>query len=214
MNDLLRKVEEYVTGTLKNAEAGHDIWHIKRVVKNAVKIHEKEGGNRLVILLAAWLHDIADAKFHQGDEETGPRKAVEFMKKLDLDKDTVFHVENIIRNISFKNQHFEQKGFESLELHIVRDADRLDAIGAIGVARTFHFGGFKNNPIYIPDIPLNREIQAEEYKKYKRPTIHHFYDKLLKIKDMLHTETAKKMAEERHRFLELFLDRFFKEWDI
>jgi len=213
MNDLLARTEAYVSSVLENAEAGHDIWHIRRVVKNARKIAEKEGGNLEVILLGAWLHDIADAKFHGGDEEEGPRRAVRFLQEAGVDDETIFHVENIVRNISFKN-HFDPQGFESLELHIVRDADRLDAIGAIGVARAFHFGGFKNNPIYLPDIPLHSEIDAETYKKHNRPTIHHFYDKLLKIKSMLHTPTARKMAEERHRFLELFLDRFFKEWDV
>ncbi len=212
MNELLEKVEKYVTRELENAEAGHDIWHIRRVVKNARKIAEKEGGNLEIILLGAWLHDIADAKFYDGNEEIGPRKAAEFLQSNGVAPDTVFHVENIIRNISFKN-HFNTNGFESLELHIVRDADRLDAMGAIGVARAFHFGGYKNNPIYRPDIPLHQPVDAETYKKYRRSTIHHFYDKLLHLKDMLHTETAKKMAEERHRFLELFLDRFFKEWD-
>ncbi len=213
MNNWIKQVENYVTEELKNAEAGHDIWHIRRVVKNAEKIAAKEGGNKLVIMLAAWLHDIADAKFHNGDEDLAPQKATAFLKSIGVDENTIFHVENIVRNISFKN-HFDTDGFESIELHIVRDADRLDAIGAIGVARAFHFGGFKNNPIYLPDIPLHQGIDKETYKKYNRPTIQHFYDKLLKIRDMLHTETARKMAEERHRFLELFLDRFFKEWDV
>lgn len=213
MNDILARTEAYVTGQLENAEAGHDIWHIRRVVKNARKIAEKEGGDPLVIQLAAWLHDLADGKFHAGNEEERMQEIIDFLRSLGLEEDKIFHIENIIRNISFKN-HFRPEGFESLELHIVRDADRLDAIGAIGVARAFHFGGYKNNPIYLPDIPLHEEITGEEYKKYNRPTIHHFYDKLLKIKDLLHTNTAKKMAEERHRFLELFLDRFFKEWDI
>ena len=213
MNDILARTEAYVTRQLENAEAGHDIWHIRRVVKNARKIAEKEGGDPLVIQLAAWLHDLADGKFHAGNEEERMQEIIDFLRSLGLEEDKIFHIENIIRNISFKN-HFRPEGFESLELHIVRDADRLDAIGAIGVARAFHFGGYKNNPIYLPDIPLHEEITGEEYKKYNRPTIHHFYDKLLKIRDLLHTNTAKKMAEERHRFLELFLDRFFKEWDI
>jgi len=213
MNDVLARTEAYVTEQLRNAEAGHDIWHIRRVVNNARKIAEKEGGDPLVIELAAWLHDLADSKFHAGTEEERIREITDFLRSLNIDEDKIFHIENIIRNLSFKN-HFHPKGFESLELHIVRDADRLDAMGAIGVARAFHFGGYKNNPIYLPDIPLHEEIDSEEYRKYNRPTIHHFYDKLLKLKDLLHTNTAKKMAEERHRFLELFLDRFFKEWDV
>ncbi len=213
MNDKLSQIEAFVTQKLKDAEAGHDIWHIRRVVKNARKIAEKEGGDLEIILSAAWLHDIADAKFHDGNEDIGPEISVKFLQSIGMEEEKIFHVENIIRNLSFKN-HFSPKGFESLELHIVRDADRLDAIGAIGVARAFHFGGYKNNPIFLPGVPLHEEIDEETYKQYDRSTIHHFYDKLLKIKDMLHTETAKHMAEERHRFLELFLDRFFKEWDV
>jgi len=213
MNDILARTEAYVTRELENAEAGHDIWHIRRVVHNARKIAAKEGGDPLVIELAAWLHDLADSKFVPDGEEAALRRITDFLREAGLDEDRIFHVENIIRNISFKN-HFRPRGFESLELHIVRDADRLDAIGAIGVARAFHFGGYKNNPIYLPQIPLHQEIDGEEYARRERPTIHHFYDKLLKIRDLLHTPTARKMAEERHRFLELFLDRFFKEWEV
>ncbi len=210
-HELLERTLSFLKRELKNTEKGHDYWHALRVWHNAHKIARVEGGNLRVIMLAALLHDIADAKFHNGNEKIGPQKAKLFMQSLNLDPAIIHHVEQIIRHISFKNS-FEKQEFNSLELFIVRDADRLDAMGAIGIARTFHFGGYKNNPIFDPEVPLEPITSKEEYKKYNRSTIHHFYDKLLKLKDLMHTKTAKRMARERHAFMEAFLKRFFKEW--
>ncbi len=211
--DLAEKLRLFVSEHMRNADAGHDLFHVLRVVKNAEKILRTEKADADTVLLAAWLHDIADAKFHNGNEELGPRLADAFMRENGIDAERRRHVVKIIRYMSFKNS-FGHQSFHSPELHIVRDADRLDAIGAIGIARAFHFGGFKNNPIYDPDAPLEPVSDASEYKKYNRSTIHHFYDKLLKLKNMMHTPTARKMAEERHAFMMAFLERFFVEWDI
>ncbi len=215
MNDkeLFNHTLDYIRRELENAEHGHDYRHALRVWKNAEKISRKEGGNRQVILLASLLHDIADAKFHDGDEEIGPAKAKAFMQSLSLDPETIEHVVQIIRHISFKNS-FGKQTFFSRELAIVRDADRLDAMGAVGIARTFHFGGYRNNPIFDPEVPLEPVGNEDEYKKYNRSTIHHFYDKLLKLKDLMHTSEGKKMAEERHAFMEKFLEQFFREWPV
>ena len=211
--DLEQKLRRFVSERLQKADAGHDLYHVLRVVKNAGKILETEEAEADTVLLAAWLHDIAYPKFYDGNEELGPQLAVDFMREQGIDADRRRHVTNIIRYMSYKNS-FDKQDFDSPELRIVRDADRLDAIGAVGIARTFHFGGFKNNPIYDPDVPLDPVVDASEYKKYNRSTIHHFYDKLLKLKDMMHTPAAKKMAEERHAFMLEFLRNFFKEWDI
>ncbi len=211
--DIIKVTEGFVTGRMQAADASHDLWHIKRVVRLADQIQAVEGGDREIILLAAWLHDIADAKFHDGNEELAGRIIHAFLKENDYPDERIYHVENIIGNMSFRHSlDHDRKAVKTKEFCIVSDADKLDAIGAIGIARAFHFGGHKNNPIYDPSVPLHSPPNAEAYRKYDRSTIHHFYDKLLKLKDMLYTSTARKMAEERHRFMEMFLDRFFKEW--
>jgi len=158
------------------------------------------------------LHDIADPKFHDGDEEIGPELAKEFLEKQGVDEAIIDHVDKIIRNISFKNS-FENTGFRSKELDVVQDADRLDAIGAIGIARAFNYGGFKNRPLYDPGIPPNQVLTKEEYKNSVSPTINHFYEKLLLLKDLMNTPTGKRMAEERHHFMEIYLERFYNEWE-
>ncbi len=214
MNQILKQTEKFVREQLANAEKGHDFYHAQRVVRLAAYLQAKEGGNRKIILLAAWLHDIADAKFHQGDETLGPALARDFLRRQQLGKEAIDKIIEIIENISFrKNASASKPGF--LELHIVRDADRLDALGAIGIARTFHYGGYKNNPIFDPDTPLT-PLLPEDYAKsnQNRSTIHHFYDKLLKLKDLLHTQTAKELAERKHYFMEKFLEEFFYEWNF
>jgi len=212
MMNLVPLTKEFVKQQLQNAESGHDWFHIERVWKLSKTIAESYDCNRQVVELGALLHDIADAKFHNGDETLGPKIAEDFLTENHADPQIISRVLDIMVNISFKNRN-EVKGEKSIELQIVQDADRLDAIGAIGIARTFNFGGFKNNPIYIPEIKPNIHQSKEEYKKNKGTTINHFYEKLLLLKDLMNTEKGKSMAEERHRFMETFLERFFSEWE-
>ena len=202
----------FVKNKLQNAEAGHDWFHIERVYRNSLLIANEEECDLEVVKLAALLHDIADSKFNDGDESIGPKTARTFLEKENIPQETLNHVVAIIENISFKGGNFEKK-FTSKELEIVQDADRLDAIGAIGIARTFNYGGFKNRQLYNPEIAPQLKMTKEEYKNSEAPTINHFYEKLLLLKDKMNTETGKKIAQERHRFMELFLSQFYAEWD-
>ena len=213
MNEHIEKTINFVKEKLEGAEAGHDWFHIERVWKLSKKISEKEGGNLEVIELSALLHDIADPKFHNGDETLATKISSEFLKSIKVEENIINQVLYIIENISFKNRE-ESHQNPSLELQIVQDADRLDAIGAIGIARTFNFGGFKNNLMYHPDIQPQLNMSKEEYKKSNGTTINHFYEKLLLLKDLMNTETAKKIASERHDFMLKFLDEFYKEWKV
>ena len=211
---LIDRTISYVKETLQGAEGGHDWFHIERVFKTAKKIAQEETVDSLIVQLAALLHDIADPKFHNGDEEIGPKTARAFLESEEVEEKIIIHVVNIIRYMSFKNSlDKKNNSFSSKEYHVVQDADRLDAIGAIGIARTFNYGGFKNRELYNPEIPPNLNMTKEEYKKSNAPTINHFYEKLLLLKDQMNTETGKKMAEERHQFMLDFLDRFYKEWN-
>ena len=209
---LIDKTILFVKEKLKDAEAGHDWFHMQRVYKNALLIADGEQCDLEVVKLGALLHDIADSKFHDGDESVGPKVAREFLESQNASEEIIVHVVNIIENISFKGGNFEKK-FTSKELEIVQDADRLDALGAIGIARTFNYGGFKNRPLYNPDIAPNLNMSKEEYKNSESPTLNHFYEKLLLLKDKMNTETGKKIAQERHHFMELFLSQFYAEWD-
>jgi uncharacterized protein len=209
---LIEKTIRFVKKTLQDAEGGHDWWHIQRVWQNAKNIAIHERVNVQVVELAALLHDIADSKFYNGDETVGPSMAREFLTSQQVDDFIIQHVIAIIENVSFKGGK-EQRTFSSIELDVVQDADRLDAIGAIGIARTFNYGGFKNREIYNPNIPPNLEMTKEEYKKSTAPTINHFYEKLLLLKDKMNTDIGKKLAEERHQFMEQYLEQFYKEWD-
>lgn len=209
--EIINSTITFVKETLKGAEGGHDFFHVERVYKNALLIAEKEDVDEFVVALGALLHDIADSKFYDGDETVGPKKARLFLEAKKVDDDVIVHVENIITNISYKGGNFKQK-FKSAELDVIQDADRLDAIGAIGIARCFNYGGFKNREIYNPTILPNLSMTKEEYKKSKAPTINHFYEKLLLLKDKMNTNTGKKIAQERHDFMELFLKQFFIEW--
>ena len=206
----------FVKQQLENAESGHDWFHIERVYKNALQIAKSEQCNIEIVKLAALLHDIADSKFYPdasgGDEKIGPKIAREYMQSQSIASNVIDEVVKIIENISFKGDNFE-RNFNSIELQIVQDADRLDAIGAIGIARTFNYGGFKNRTIYNPDIAPKLNMTKEEYKKSEAPTINHFYEKLLLLKEKMNTETGKKMAQNRHQFMELFLSQFYAEWD-
>lgn len=211
----MSKIEQtihFVKQELQNAESGHDWFHIERVYKNALNIIENENANKEVVLYAALLHDIADSKFHDGDETIGPKKAATFLQSISVENDVINHVVKIIENISFKGGNF-QRDFSSIELDIVQDADRLDAIGAIGIARTFNYGGFKNNSIHDPEIGPKMNMSKEEYKSYKGTTINHFYEKLLLLKDLMNTKTGKQLAEQRHQYMLGFLSQFYAEWD-
>ncbi|MDT0645559.1 HD domain-containing protein [Zunongwangia sp. F260] len=209
---IIENTTVFVKETLKGAEGGHDWFHIQRVFNNAKLIARGENADNLVIALGALLHDIADSKFHNGDETVGPKIAEEFLKSLNISSEVIQHVIKIIENISFKGGNVARK-FSSKELDIVQDADRLDAIGAIGIARTFNYGGFKGRGLYDPEIEPNLHMTKEEYKASNAPTINHFYEKLLLLKDRMNTETGRKIAAERHQFMELYLDQFYKEWN-
>ena len=204
---------DFVKETLEGAEGGHDWFHIERVYKNALLISENEKVDRFTVQLGALLHDIADAKFYNGDESIGPKKAREFLKKQHVDKDIIIHIENIILFISYKSSLDTSKKFTSPELDVIQDADRLDAIGAIGIARCFNYGGFKNRSLYDPAIEPNLEMTKEQYKKSTAPTINHFYEKLLLLKDKMNTKTGQLLAKERHRYMEQFLQQFYEEWN-
>jgi uncharacterized protein len=207
---VIEKTVTFVQDTLKNAEGGHDWWHIHRVWTNAKHIAQREHCDLLTVELAALLHDIADSKFHNGDEEIGPATAGNFLSSILVDADTITHVQQIIRHMSFKAS-FDKATFHSNELAIVQDADRLDAIGAIGIARAFTYGGFKDREIYNPNIQPNLNMSKEEYKNTTAPTINHFYEKLLLLKDKMNTPTGKQLAGQRHNFMESFLQQFYSE---
>lgn len=213
MTDVIKNTVDFVKIELEGAEAGHDWFHIERVWKLSKKIAESESANLLVVELGALLHDIADPKFHDGDEEIGPKTAQLFMESQSVDQDIIKQVLYIIKNISFKNRG-EASAEKSIELQIVQDADRIDAIGAIGIARTFNFGGFKNNLMYHPDLQPQLNMSKEDYKKSNGTTINHFYEKLLLIKDLMNTKVGKSLAEERHQYMLGFLDQFYKEWNV
>lgn len=210
--EIIRKTEEFVKETLTEMEGSHDFWHIRRVQTMARRIGAEEGVDMLVVELGALLHDIADAKFHDGDEEIGPRKAKEFLESIGVEKGVIDHVEKIIANISFRKS-LEGQEFRSLELDVIQDADRIDALGAIGIARTFAYNGAKGRQLYDPAIKPNLHMTKEEYKASTAPTINHFYEKLLLLKDRMHTKTGRKLAEERHAFMERYLEEFYNEWE-
>ena len=207
---IIEKTVNFVQETLKNAEGGHDWWHIQRVWTNAKLLARTEDCDILTVELAALLHDIADSKFHNGDEEIGPATAGKFLTSINIDADTIIHVQQIIRHMSFKAS-FDKAIFYSKELAIVQDADRLDAIGAIGIARAFTYGGFKDREIYNPNIKPNLNMSKEEYKNTTAPTINHFYEKLLLLKDKMNTQTGKQLALQRHNFMESYLEQFYSE---
>lgn len=210
--NIIEQTAEFVKYSLNGAEGGHDWWHIYRVWQTAKTIGLKEYVNMEIVELAALLHDIADSKFNNGDEKIGPAKAGEFLRSISVEESIVTHVQQIILNMSFKAS-LGGLSFHSKELEVVQDADRLDAIGAIGIARAFSYGGYKQREFYNPDIAPNLNMTKEEYKNSTAPTINHFYEKLLLLKDKMNTTTGKEIAAERHQFMELFLKQFYKEWD-
>ncbi|QDO93283.1 HD domain-containing protein [Formosa sediminum] len=201
----------FVKDKLRGAEGGHDWFHIERVYKNSKLIAKTEQVDLFIVELGALLHDIADSKFHNGDETVGPKVATAFLRTINVTEEVIQHVINIIENISYKGGNFEAT-FSSPELAVVQDADRLDAIGAIGIARTFNYGGFKNRELYNPDIAPNLNMTKAEYKASTAPTINHFYEKLLLLKDKMNTDTGKRIAAQRHDYMVSFLDQFYAEW--
>ena len=210
---LIENTVQFVKQTLAQAEGGHDWWHVHRVWQLSKSIAKNEPDADLqVVELGALLHDIADSKFHNGNEEVGPQMAADFLKAQKVEDVVVEKVLSIIRHISFKNS-FEQQSYYSKELAIVQDADRLDAIGAIGIARTFNYGGFKGRELYNPSVKPDDNLTKEKYKSSTAPTINHFYEKLLLIKGKMNTKTGKKIAEHRHQYMERFLAEFFDEWN-
>ncbi|REC49631.1 HD domain-containing protein [Chryseobacterium pennipullorum] len=213
MRSTINNTVEFVKEKLEGAEAGHDWFHIERVWKLAGKIAETEDCDKDVVELSALLHDIADPKFHNGDETIAPKISRAFLEKQNVPHETIDKVLFVIENISFKNRGQLQEK-PSIELQIVQDADRIDAIGAIGIARTFNFGGFKNNLMYDPAMEPNLNMSKEEYKKSKGTTINHFYEKLLLLKDLMNTDKGRELAEERHNYMLNFLDQFYKEWNV
>lgn len=215
--ELVEETIAFVKETLAGAEGGHDWFHVQRVFNNTLLIAKDEKVDIQTVSLGALLHDIADAKFHNGDETVGPIKAASFLRSLKVETAVIEHVVKIVENISFKSSlkdgSSKKNRFSSKELQVVQDADRLDAIGAIGIARAFNYGGFKNRQLYNPNVPPNPKMTKEEYKKSAGPTINHFYEKLLLLKDRMNTETGKKLAEKRHRFMLDYLSQFDNEWN-
>ncbi len=208
---LVAQTAAYVQQALQHAEGGHDWWHIYRVWNNAKLIAATETVDLLTVELAALLHDIADSKFHGGDEEIGPQTAIQFLNSIQAPAEVTRHVGEIIRHMSFKNS-LGSVHFHSPELAVVQDADRLDAIGAIGIARAFSYGGFKGREIHNPNIEPALHMSKEAYKASTAPTINHFYEKLLLLKDKMNTATGKQLAQQRHEFMEAYLQQFYAEW--
>ena len=210
--EILAQTEAYVKEKLTGEGSGHDWWHIVRVRQNArtLCVHEQVDG--FVVELAALLHDIADHKFHDGDTSVGPRLAREWLTSLEVEDTIIHHITDIIADLSFKGSRVSTP-MRTREGMVVQDADRLDAIGAIGVARTFAYGGHKNRVMYDPTIPPVDHASFEAYQKSSAPTINHFYEKLLLLKERMNTTTARQMAEGRHAFMEQYLAQFFAEWE-
>ena len=220
--EIIEKTELFVKQILSKDSTGHDWWHIHRVRNLAKRIAREEGADIFVVELAALLHDIGDYKFFQGDEEAGPTFVRKWLSSLKISPTLIDKIVEITSRISFMhtlpNQGKEGEKKNSIqtlnkELMAVTDADRLDAMGAIGIARAFTYGGFFNRPIYDPAIKPNKSITREEYKITEAPSINHFYEKLLKLKDMMYTNLGRKMARKRHKYLESYLKEFFAEWE-
>lgn len=209
--DILQKTADYIKQEFSDDSSGHDWWHIYRVWKNAITLCEHENADAFIVQLAALLHDLDDWKFNESGDET-PHRAKAWLDSLSIDPSITDAVCRIIMHISYKGAGVENK-MDSLEGFIVQDADRLDAIGAIGIARAFAYGGWKNRPLYDPDSPPTMHASFEEYKNSKSATINHFYEKLLLLKDMMNTPTAKRISSQRHEVMVQFLSQFMSEWE-
>jgi uncharacterized protein len=203
----------HIKKLLSKDASGHDWWHIYRVWKLAIHIANKENADLFIVQLAALVHDIADWKFHQGDDKLNAKVASEWLENINVDKETIIQVCNIVNEVSFKGAGVEN-GIRTLEGKVVQDADRLDALGATGIARTFAYGGFKGIPMHDPDLKPTLHSSFNEYKNHKGTTINHFYEKLLLLKDRMNTATGKQLAESRHNIMLNYLEQFFSEWGV
>ncbi|GAA4445135.1 HD domain-containing protein [Pontibacter saemangeumensis] len=210
--ETLAATAAYVQELLNGEGSGHDWWHIYRVWNNAKHIAAHENVDLYIVELAALLHDIGDHKFHNGDETVGPRMAREWLLTCEVNAETTDHICEIIKDLSYKGAGTSSE-MKTLEGRVVQDADRLDAIGAIGIARTFAYGGYKSRELYNPHVKPELHDSFAQYKASTAPTINHFYEKLLLLKDRMHTDTALRLAEERHRYMEVFLEQFYAEWN-
>lgn len=207
------KTVEYVRQKFSGEGTGHDWWHMYRVWQMAKTIgNQEKDADMFVVELGALLHDIADWKFHDGDEEAGPKAARKWLESIAVDEDVIVQVEDIIRTVSFKGAGVASN-MKTLEGKIIHDADKLDAIGAIGIARTFAYGGANNREIYSPEVKPELHQTFEAYKNGGTHSLNHFYEKLLLLKDRMYTDTAKQLAQHRHDFMQQYLDEFYAEWD-
>lgn len=206
-------LKEHIKNQFFGEATGHDWYHIERVYKLATKIHKKEGGDLLTIKVAALLHDLSDHKFNDGDFEKGGNDSRILLNHFNFEASFIDSVVAIVNTVSFKGNGVADE-MKTIEGKIVQDADRLDALGAIGIARTFAYGGSISQPIYDPLIKPSFHSSKEEYAKSKTHTINHFYEKLLLLKDRMHTETARKLAIEREDFMKTFLKQFYNEWEV
>lgn len=209
--EILKKTEQFVKDHMEG-DRGHDWWHIHRVRNTALSLAEEEQANLFIVELAALLHDVADHKFHGGDETIGPKVAREWLLSLQIDEKTISHVCKIIKDISFKGAEVDAR-MQTLEGKVVQDADRLDAMGAIGIARAFSYGGYRNRELYNPNQKPIMHSSFDEYKKDEGHTINHFYEKLFLLKDRMNTKAGKELAKERHEFMKTYIQQFLKEWD-
>lgn len=209
---IIDKTAGYIKERFEGEGSGHDWWHVYRVWKNAVHIGKHEKVDLFVVELAALLHDVADWKFHDGNEDIGPQLAREWLERLSVEENVVSHVCQIIQDISFKGAGVATN-MKTIEGMVVQDADRLDAIGAIGISRAFAYGGSKGREMYNPDVKPEKHDSFEQYKKSQGTSINHFYEKLLLLKNLMNTETAKEIAGKRHTVMEAFLHEFFREWE-
>ena len=211
-NQIINQTAEYIKSKLTGEGSGHDWWHVYRVWKNAVHIAEYEQADLFVVELGALLHDIADWKFHDGNEDIGPQQARKWLEGLGVEEKVIVHVCTIIQDISFKGAGVATN-MKTIEGMIVQDADRLDAMGAIGISRAFAYGGSKGREMYNPELKPEQHDSFEDYKKSRGTSINHFYEKLLLLKELMSTDTARVIAEKRHIVMEDYLQEFFMEWE-
>jgi len=209
---IVEKTKEFVESKLGGEGTGHDYFHILRVYKTSVYIGQKEHADLFIVKLAALLHDIADWKFNDGNSDIGPEISRQWLTSIGVDNDVIVSVTNIIRTISFKGGTTDSSQ-DTIEGKVVQDADRLDALGAVGIARAFAYGGYRKRELYNPNIKPQKYKDFEQYKNNVDTTVNHFYEKLLLLKDLMNTPSGKSMAIERHKFMEGYLDQFFREWD-
>lgn len=210
--EIIKKTAEFAQQTLQGEGSGHDWWHVLRVWNNAKMIGSHEQCDLFVVELAALLHDIADQKFHDGDDSVGPRKAQEWLESQEVDEERIYHICDIVENLSYSKSVGGTK-VQTIEAQIVQDADRLDAMGAIGIARTFAYSGHKNRTMHDPNIKPQDFTSTEQYRNADSTAINHFYEKLLLLKDLMNTKTAKKIAADRHEYMQQYLEQFYAEWN-